>query len=67
MNEDNQEFYSSSGITNNKGFFETEFFIPDNSKRETLLVTINAENEDSKSSKILQIFSLGSVPDNSSS
>lgn len=59
MDEDNQEFYFSSGITNNKGFFETEFLIPDNSKRETLTVTINAENEDSKSSKILQIFSLG--------
>ena len=67
MNEDNQEFYSSSGITNNKGFFETEFLIPENSKRETLLVIINAENEDSKSSKILQIFSLGRIPANSTS
>jgi len=62
MDEDNQEFYFSSGITNNKGFFETEFLIPENSNRQTLTVTINAENEDSKSSKILQIFSLGSKP-----
>ena len=63
LDEDNQEFFSSSGITNDKGFFETEFLIPDNSIRELLTVTINAENEDSKSSKILQIFSLGRIPD----
>jgi len=63
LDEDNQEFHSSSGITNDRGFFETEFLIPDNSKRESLTVTINAENEDSKSSKILQIFSLGRIPD----
>ena len=62
IDEDNQEFYSSSGITNNKGFFETEFLIPENSIRETLTVTINAENENSKSSKILQLFSLGRIP-----
>jgi len=65
IDEDNQEFYSSSGITNNKGFFETEFLIPENSIRETLTVTINAENENSKSSKILQMFSLGRIPDGS--
>ncbi len=65
IDEDNQEFYSSSGITNNKGFFETEFLIPENSIRETLTVTINAENENSKSSKILQLFSLGRIPDGS--
>ena len=66
IDEDNQEFYSSSGITNNKGFFETEFLIPENSIRETLIVTVNAENENSKSSKILQIFSLGRIPDGNS-
>jgi len=65
IDEDNQEFYSSSGITNNKGFFETEFLIPENSIRETLTITINAENENSKSSKILQLFSLGRIPDGS--
>jgi len=62
VDEDNQEFYSTSGITNDKGLLEIEFYIPENSKRETLTVTINAENENSKSSKILQIFSLGREP-----
>jgi len=61
LDEENQEFYSSSGITNDRGFFSAEFWIPENSKRERLTVTINAENEDSKSSKILQIFSLGAT------
>jgi len=56
---DNQKFYSFNGITNSFGFFETEFWIPDNYKRDTLIVTIDAENENSKSSKILQIFTLG--------
>jgi hypothetical protein len=65
VDEDNQEFYSTSGITNDKGLLEIEFYIPENSKRETLTVTINAENENSKSSKILQIFSLGREPDGS--
>ncbi len=62
VDEENQEFYSTSGITNDKGLLEIEFYIPENSKRETLTVTINAENENSKSSKILQIFSLGAEP-----
>lgn len=59
--EDNQKIYSISGITNNKGLFETEFFIPENSKKETLEVTINVENENSESSKTLQMFTLGKV------
>jgi len=67
LDEENQEFYSSNGITNERGFFTTEFLIPDNSQRETLTVTIIAENEDSKSSKVLQIFSLGAIPDTGSS
>jgi len=67
VDEDNQEFYSTSGITNDKGLLEIEFYIPENSKRETLTVTINAENENSKSSKILQVFSLGAEPDDGSS
>jgi len=56
---DNQKFYSDNGTTDNFGFFETEFWIPDNYKRDTLIITIDAENEKSKSSKILQVFSLG--------
>ncbi len=62
LNEENQKFYSSNGTTNNNGFFETKFWIPDNYKKDTLIVTINAENENSKSSKILQVFSLGNEP-----
>ncbi len=62
IDEDSQNVYSSNGITNSKGFYEIEYLIPENSKRETLTVTINAENEDSKSSKILQVFSLGRAP-----
>jgi len=67
IDEQNQEFYSTSGITNERGLYEMEYLIPDNSKRETLTVTINAENENSKSSKILQIFSLGAEPDDGKS
>jgi hypothetical protein len=57
-----QNNFSSDGITNDKGLFETKYLIPDNSKRETLTVTINAENESSSSSKILQAFVLGNIP-----
>jgi len=67
VDEEDQEFYSTSGITNDKGLLEIEFYIPENSKRETLTVTINAENENSKSSKILQVFSLGAEPEGGSS
>ena len=62
IDEENNEIFSSEGITNDKGLFETKYLIPDNSKRETLTITINAENENSSSSKILQIFSLGARP-----
>ncbi len=65
VDEENQEFYSTDGIINDKEILEIEFYMPENSKRETLTVTINAENENSKSSKILQIFSLGREPDGS--
>jgi len=67
IDEEEQEFYSTSGIINDKEILEIEFYIPENSKRETLTVTINAENENSKSSKILQIFSLGREADGSTS
>jgi len=62
IDEDNQSVYSSNGTTTNKGLYEMEYLIPENSKRETLIVTINAENENSESSKILQVFSLGRSP-----
>jgi hypothetical protein len=54
----NDEFYSSNGTTDEKGFFETRFWIPDNYKRDSLIATIVAENENSKSSKILQMYTI---------
>jgi len=63
-NEENKEVFSSNGITNDKGLFETEYLIPDNSKIETLTVSINTENNNSYSSKILQIFILGNLANN---
>lgn len=60
----NQEFYSTTGITDKKGYFEMEFSIPERYPRETMTVTIIAENEQSKSSKIFEIFTLGAIPDN---
>jgi len=55
----NQEFFSTNGTTNPSGFFETQFWIPDNYKRDSLTVTIDAENENSKSSKIFQMYTIG--------
>ena len=56
----NQEIiFSSNGTTNERGFFETRYLLPDNSIYETLTISINAENEESITSKILQVFSLG--------
>jgi hypothetical protein len=61
--DDNQEkFFSVNGTSNQSGFFETQFLIPDNYKRSELSIIINAENENSKSSKILQLFTLGNEP-----
>lgn len=54
--DENQEFYSIDGITNDKGLLEIEFFVPEFTIG-VFTVTINAENENSKTSKILQIFS----------
>ena len=65
-NEDQEEIFSSVGISNNKGLFETKYLIPDNSKRETLTITINAENDNSSSSKILQVFTLGNIQNSNS-
>jgi hypothetical protein len=67
VDEEDQEFYSTDGVINDKEILEIEFYIPENSKRETLTVTINAENEHSKSTKILQVFSLGAEPDDGKS
>ena len=63
LDEEGDEFYSINGINNDRGFFSAEFLIPENSQRQTLTVTINAENENSMSSKILQVFSLGEASD----
>ena len=57
----NEEFFSTNGTTNNSGFFETRFWIPDNYRIDTLTVTIDAENENSKSSKIFQIHTIGRI------
>jgi len=67
LDANNEEFYSAVEITNDKGFVETKFYIPERYPRESLTVIINAENENSKSSKILQIFTLGEVPNNNTS
>ena len=65
-NEDDQIVFSSNGTTNKNGLYETQYLIPENSKRETLILTIDAENESSATSKILQVFSLGRIPSGSS-
>jgi len=46
---------------------DIEFLILENLIQQTLTVTINTENENSKSSKILQIFSLGKDSDDGKS
>lgn len=59
LDENNEEFYSSTGVTNDRGLFETEFYIPERYPQETMTITINAGDDDSESSKILQMFTLG--------
>ena len=66
LGKNGQTFSSSEGITNERGFYNTEFFIPKNNQPETFTVIINAENDNSKSSKTIQIFNLGEVPDHDS-
>ena len=56
-------FSSSDGTTNERGFYNTEFFIPKNLQSGVFTVIINVENDNSKSSKTIQIFNLGEVPD----
>jgi len=60
-------FSTSDGITNERGFYNTEFFIPKNNPSETFTVIINTENDNSKSTKTIKIFNLGEVPDHNSS
>jgi hypothetical protein len=67
LDEDKQEFYSSSENTDDKGLLEIQFPIPENYPKQTFEVTVNAENENSKSSKTFQIFSLGEESDDGSS
>jgi len=64
--EDGKIVFSSNGTTNQNGLFESQYLIPENSKRETLILTIDAENESSSTSKIFQVFSLGQIPDHDS-
>ena len=63
--DEDQEFYSIDGITNDNGLLEIEFFVPTYTVGE-FIVTINAENENSKTSKILQIFSSSTPVDGKS-
>lgn len=66
LDKNGQIFSSSDGITNDRGFYHAEFFIPRNSQSGTFTVIINAENDNSKSAKTVQIFNLGEVPDHDS-
>ncbi len=59
--DNNIEIFSGEGTTNENGLFEIGFITPVD-KVNTYTVTINAENENSMSSKILQIFNLGTSP-----
>lgn len=60
-NSEDQEIHSFRGLTSNAGLFEAEFFIPENSRQETITARIDAYNENSETSKILQIFNLGRI------
>ncbi|WP_428324218.1 hypothetical protein [Nitrosopumilus sp.] len=59
LNENNEEFYSTTGITNDEGLFGVNFSIPEKYPQETMIITIKADDEDSESSRILQMFTLG--------
>lgn len=56
-------FSSSEGITNERGFYSMGFFIPKNNQNGIFTIIIDAENNNSKASKTIQIFNLGEVPD----
>ncbi len=59
--DNNIEIFSGEGTTNENGLFEIGFINPVD-KVNIYTVTINAENENSMSTKILQIFNLGTSP-----
>jgi hypothetical protein len=65
LDENRQIFSSSAGITNERGFYNTQFFIPKNNQNGIFTIIIDAENDNSKASKTIQIFNLGEVPDHS--
>lgn len=67
IKKNNQKAFAANEITNKNDLHQIEFFIPKNSKRETLIVTITAENNDSELSEILQIFKLGKQSDDGKS
>jgi hypothetical protein len=66
LDKNGKTFSSSEGVTNERGFYSTEFFIPKNNQNGSFTVIIDAENKNSKSSKTIQIFNLGEVPDHDS-
>lgn len=66
LDKNGQIFSSSDGTTNERGFYNIGFFIPKNIQSGTFTVIIDAENNNSKSSKTIQIFNLGEVPDHDS-
>ena len=67
LDKNGQIFSSSEGITNERGFYNAQFFIPKNNQNEIFTVIIIAENDNSKSTKTIQIFNLGKVPDHDNS
>ena len=59
LDENNEEFYSVAGITNEEGLYEVDFSIPERYPQETMTITINAEMRIQNHQKILQMFTLG--------
>jgi hypothetical protein len=67
LDKNGQTFSSSEGITSDRGFYNAQFFIPKNNQNVIFTVIIDAENDNSKLSKTIQIFNLGEVPDHDNS
>ncbi len=67
LDKNGQTISFSDGITNERGFYKMEFFIPKNSQNKIFTVSVNAENNNSKSVKTIQIFNLGERPDHDNS
>ena len=66
LDKNGQTFSLSDGITNERGFYNAQFFIPKNNQNGIFTVSIDAENDNSKSSKTIHIFNLEEVPDHDS-